>query len=680
MGDLGDLSSFLKEGNVSNLEWLDVDEAEYRSLDKLPKQNLDIAPDLQALWAHQDEPSTTYLVPNTGPVKPFPGAGEVHTMGDLSEAHGRLNGGKGDDVTRSIERDTRYAMMVSQDHMGVRRALMAKYPMAVLQANRAVIASVFAERGLVGGVYIEAKDFPNCHNSPRVSTAFVRKHACDAKYIKSKPECGGCIHAKKTGNSTNCAVFHKEVVLDVPYTDQLAADVEKLNAVRGRAVVQGSGLPPKERVKLAVLAQVPSNPQRNVYQGVGENQLPKIVTMPNESVQEQLVSASALMSKRDAKAALSLKSRPIVAFIRRELLKGRTATDLVATLKVSFPMQDLAQTRAEWEPHFKEAGLYGAIYSTQDSFNECREGADFLAKHNPTIRAMVAGAKCGSCIYNKVSRCMLYGKPLVKQADDIYTWPTVEAVLQEHRTAGRIEQWEKSASGLGAPDPRTALKMLHARVTGQGPKPEGVYSNRMDLFHAWAGNRNEYQANATTTRDIVKTAAKYQNEGLYGRDFIRALRAKYEVRDLAAARESLKPLVAEQGLQGIQYVDASVYDDYGHGCEEPARLFRAKNVKYAKLGSKCGSCVHNHNNHCAKLNKPLVVEPPYLDKRAEQQAMLNSGPSTHVDEASLMAPSGLSMIQEYELQNHGMTIDLNPVSAAAVQPVEIRLGRQKIRV
>lgn len=49
MADLGDISSFIKEGSVANLDWLDVDEKQYRELDTLPKQNLDISPDMQAL-------------------------------------------------------------------------------------------------------------------------------------------------------------------------------------------------------------------------------------------------------------------------------------------------------------------------------------------------------------------------------------------------------------------------------------------------------------------------------------------------------------------------------------------------------------------------------------------------------------------------------------------------------
>jgi hypothetical protein len=40
MTDLGDISDLLKEGSVSDLDWLDVNEKDYRALDTLPKQNL----------------------------------------------------------------------------------------------------------------------------------------------------------------------------------------------------------------------------------------------------------------------------------------------------------------------------------------------------------------------------------------------------------------------------------------------------------------------------------------------------------------------------------------------------------------------------------------------------------------------------------------------------------------
>lgn len=754
MPDLGDLSDFLKEGDLSNLDWLDVDEEKYHaggypSQGALPKQNLDVVPDLQALWDRQDKPTTTYLVPNSGQVKPFPGAGEVHTMGDLSEVHGRLRA-RAEDIAKT----TRYAMMQSSDTANLRRHLMARFDLETLRANRDIIAEVLKERGLLGTVYVSASDFPNCANSPKSATTFVRRYASDAKYIVAKPECTGCIHAKKVGGSTNCSVFHKQVVLDVPYTEQLAAEVEQLQQMRGKTLqaasvqlgkwytqsfsdkelyfyAQGeqknggtsgiqvtvdltkprampkavkSSVPKgfntlwkevdeasvpanvkshvksaslKARVKNAFLASDPA-PASHVYTGVGENQLPKQVSMAPEAIQEQLIAASSLTRKRDEQR-LELLAKPVIAFIRRELLKGRTASELAAALKVSFHMSELAETRSQWEPHFKEAGLFGHVYSTQDSFDECREGADFLAKHNPGIRAMVVGSKCESCIYNKISRCMLYGKPLVKEASEVLTWPIVEAVLLENKNAGRIPAWEKAAS-LGTMDPRQALKIIHGRINSDKGLPQQVsgQASRMDVFHQWAGGQQGHVASGQAKREIVKTARRYLNEGLYGRDLMAALKARFEVRDIAAAKDDLKPVVAEQGLQGIYYVDASAYDDYGHGCEEASRLYRAKQVPYVKLGSKCGSCVFNHNQHCSKLNKPLVVEPPYVNKVEQQKAVLASGSSTEISAPSLMAPSGLSMIAEYQLQNGGMDIELG--TEITVPPVELVIGKTKVKV
>jgi len=108
-------------------------------------------------------------------------------------------------------------------------------------------------------------------------------------------------------------------------------------------------------------------------------------------------------------------------------------------------------------------------------------------------------------------------------------------------------------------------------------------------------------------------------------------------------------------------------------------LFRAKQVPYVKMGNKCGSCVHNVNGNCSKLNKPVVAEPPYLDKKAQQRAILASGASTEVTANSLLAPTAVPMLVEYQLQNHGMAdVELNlPVKTASSGIV---LGRNKVKV
>lgn len=668
MGDLGDLSDFFKEGRLSNLDWLDIDEEKYRAGEypaqgALPRQNLDTTPDLEALWSHEDRPSTAYFVPNKELVRPYPGAGPVHTVGDLSEMHGRLRS-QGDDIARV----TRYAMMQSTKPEDIRRQLVARFDRVTLEANKTVIASVLTERGLLGKLYIAAADFPECRRVSKASTAFVRRHALDAKFVLAKPECSDCTHAKHVGNGTLCSVFYKQIVPEVPYTEQLAEEVERTQQVFGKNLASSHGLPAKDRIRLAFLAKKPSKPTP-VYAGVGENQLPKASTLSSAQVQEKLIAASSLVRKQG-----SLLAKPILKFIRQGLLEGRRSSDLATTLKASFSSEELDKTASEWSPLLQEAGLYGSIYSTQDSFDDCAEGADFLAKHASGVRAIVAGSKCQSCIYNKIGRCLLYGRPLVKAAEDLYTWPTVEAVLLEHKNAGRISPWEKTASA----DPRQALKDIHTLIHRKSglPQTSGL-GERMDVFHQWVGSAPVHVAGGQVKKNILRTARRHLNEGLYGQDLLHSMKSKFEVRDLTAARNELKTVLAEQGLQGIYYVDPSVYDDYGRGCEEASRLFRAKQVPYVKLGTKCGSCVHNLDQRCGKLAKKLVVEPPYLDKTAQQQAILSSGPASEVSLSSLMAPSGLSMITEFQLQN---PMEVEFKTAVSQPPVEVVIGRTRIKV
>ena len=143
MADLGNISDFLKTGSgVADLSWLDVDAEAYREQDILPKQNLQIQPDLEALWAHEDKPTTAYLEPNVG---------RPRTMGDLSEAHGPLST-KPEDITRTA----RMACMQSVDPQRIYQALVSKYDKGSIHAASSNLTPVLAERGLLGRYYIAA--------------------------------------------------------------------------------------------------------------------------------------------------------------------------------------------------------------------------------------------------------------------------------------------------------------------------------------------------------------------------------------------------------------------------------------------------------------------------------------------------------------------------------------------
>jgi len=723
---MDDLTNFLKQGSggPADLDWLDVDEVAYRALDTLPKQNLDIVPDLKGLWRHHDEPASNF-VPNTGAPR---------TLGDLSQLHVA--------ATADVTRTARLALVQTTDPTRIKHLLDSRFDLTTLRANRTALASVLAERGLLGSYYIDAVDFPTCAQGSKQASEFVRKYAKAAPFLKAKTACGDCVHRKATtAGSDHCSVFHKEIVLEVPYSEDLADAVEQNQGQTKQAALKskdkqvidafydkkpmegpvvktdgkklessgGSGVFAKwEGSKVKWVGQGATRTEgeirRYMTKSWPKNTLPDDVQFKSASTSdarsrikaaylsagnggvspaesftgriqvapkkatgdagENLIALSNLTKKRDAEQVQKLaakKALPIITTLRREMLKGRGRAELVQALKLAFDPRDLAATREHWEPLFKEAGLYGVVYSTQDSFDDCRTGADFLSKHGSKTRAIVAGAKCESCIFSKVGRCMMYGKKLVNSTETIITPETVVSVLDEQKLAGHLPhgaekmQWGKTA--------REALKRIHDVATGfqAAPAQQSVRANIQQAFYGSSNVRDASSNNAGVKRDLLKVAAQFLNEGLYGDDLLMALRGRFLDNDIKAAAEALKPVLAEQGLQGITFIDPAVYDDYGKGCKEAGRKHRSrKAVRYAKVAGSCTSCVHQSRpGFCSVLDKQLVVEPPYVNKQAEQAAVLNSGPSTTVSFESLVN-NGLTVMQEYELQHGDGSIDLSP--------------------
>jgi len=659
-GELGDISNLLKEGGVSNLDWLDVNEEEYRKLDRLPKQNLDIAPDLEAQWRHDDTPASR-LVPNTGAPK---------TMVDLGPR------GPVRKVPEDLLRTARLIMVRTYDAKAIRESLLSRYDADTIKQAADLLRPVLAERGLLGGLYVYSSDFPDCANvNSRTSTEFVRRHAPEAKYIIAKKACVECLHRQKLPSGTShCGIFHKQVLVNVPYTEELAEAVERTQAAKGLTASE-KATDPKRRIQLAILGQAQA---REAFTGRAQPQPKK--PLDKMASTETLAAAAQLAKEKEEDAAQKLaaaKARPIVSLLRREMLKGRGEAELVHALKLAFGKEDLQALRHQWEPVFKEAGLYGAVYSTQTSFDDCRVGADFLNKHGSKVRAIVAGEKCTSCIFAKVGRCLMYGRKLVATKEDILTQETVAAVIDEHKMAGRLptvagrQKWGST--------PTEQLKAIHRAATNIQP-PVFSVGLRGVIEKGFYGNTSRQAGTSDLTkREIVLAAQRYMNEGLYGSQLGTVLKSRFETRDLVATKDELAAVLAEQGLQGIKYVDPSVYDDYGHGCATASRLLRPRaSVKFAKVGSACGSCVHQSMpGVCSVLNKQLVVEPPYIDKAAEQKAVLESGASTEVRFDQLMH-NGLAMMHEYELQHQASSIELN--AADTTPDLDIEFGGQEIRL
>ena len=654
-----DLGNFLKDASVADLDWLDVDESKYREMDTLPKQNLDIRPDLEALWAREGESPTAYLVPNIVPV-PIVGIKDPKTMGDMSQVHGRLRA-----QAEEIRKVARFALMQSIDPNRLQNELTKRFDLDSLREHRIVLASVFQERGLLGRLYIAAIDFPNCTQGGKQAD-FIAKYAKTARYILAKDECGNCCCANKSPTgAAHCGVFHKEIKVEIPYSEALAEEVEKTQKSCGCSVQVSSNCTPQERIKQAFLSA--KEKHVGVYAGCGISRVKNRVSSAQE-IESQLHEASLAAQKKQA----DMEAGPIVNFLHREMVKGLSHEELGRSIKLAFDSRLLMRTLPYWSPIFKESGIYGVIYTKQASFEDCHVGADFLAKHNSGVRAIVAGEKCGTCIYNK-TRCLLYGKPLIKKASEVLTEDVVKSVILEHKTAGRLSAYE--ADMLREEPPVKALKAIHAAT--KKAFLSQVAPARMGFMQGFYGHLVPSTTSGLTRRDIVKQASRFMDEGLYGKDLLTSLKSRFEVRDIVAAKNELRPVLAEQGLQGIFYIDPLVYDDYGRGCEEASRLHKTRLIGYIKQGPKCSSCVHQTQiGVCSKINKRLVDEPPYVDKTAQQREVLASGNSTEVSYASLMN-NGTSMLTEYQMQNP-MNVEVKEVSVPSV--TTIQFGKSRVRL
>lgn len=631
-----------------NLDWLNVDPEEYRRLDTLPHQCFDTVPELVAQWSHEDYDPLTYFVPNHDPRGYIPrdGFGSLGFPGSTGVANRATGGFAGNSIPQGdLLRTARFALMQSDDTRRWQETLVSKFSRDEIAAHREVLASLLEERGLLGRLYIAAKDFPGCADTAEPEI-FVRRHASNAKFVISKKACGDCCHKQSLlSGGSRCGIFHKELVPDVGYSEALATRVEAEQGMLGPDAATLSD--PKSRIKAAFLATRGST--STVFSG--QDNLGALIPA------SRLLRKTADTSKQ-ARAVAAAQARPVVETLRRELLKGRSVDEITHGMRLAFDVRDLRATQSHWAPLIKEAGLYGTIYSTQDSFDDCREGADFLSKHGSKVRGIVAGPKCPSCIFSKVGRCLMYGRKLVAKVDDLYTPETVAAVLDEHQMAGSLPV-VATRRDWGA-RPREALQAIHKAASA--PLPMAVDAARLTIQRAFRGLQQEHETGTLTRREITKAASRFMNEGLYGTDLQTAMQSKFDPRDLLAASPELKPLVANsQGLQGIYFVDPTVYDDYGKGCKEAQRLHRSRqSVRYATVGAKCGSCIHQTRpGVCSVLDKRLAAEPPYQDKLAQQRAILASGNATAPLDYGSLINNGLTMMQEFELKGAG-NLKLNP--------------------
>jgi hypothetical protein len=154
--------------------------------------------------------------------------------------------------------------------------------------------------------------------------------------------------------------------------------------------------------------------------------------------------------------------------------------------------------------------------------------------------------------------------------------------------------------------------------------------------------------------EVKKYATARMNEGFYGKDLTDILAHTYSKTLLEKAATTLKPVLAEQGLMGIYYIDPSAYTS----CDEGAAALRGKGAKYLKQMKACAGCDCHVEGLCGKYHKKVVEEVPYINKAAQQREILrrtsteSSVPTDIISYQSIMDQMGLQdELQDISLNN-----------------------------
>lgn len=513
MSELGDLSGFLDEGSeyplltkeAGGLDWLSVSEAEYRELETLPQQNFEVMPELEKAWA---EGRSSTLVP----VKDYRPA-KVMTAPVVIRPE-------------EVAKTARFALMSGQN---VVEALLRTYDKTSLREARSAIASVVEEKGLLGPFYVLASDFEV--EPGRYDARLIRKYASDARYILGKIACGcGC------GGS--CNPFRKPEVQDLSevYTDKEATLVEAEQVATGKQVVASVGLSPRARIRNAYLAKI----------RVTEDLTPKPVVNPAQFLttpKQGKVHLPVIAQERARLASLQASFGPslegtafeVGELLKREILKGGSQTQVLTALKVAFSKRDLRATRESWEPLFKEAGILGTVYSFQEAFDACSEGADFLDRHNSPVSVIVAGPKCDGCPNNRLGECTEYNRSLVASVEDALTPQAVAAVARA-----------KLASVPAGLDARSQLRSLYLSREG---------SNRLSPQHyqEYVPTVTRKAAGSSFKEALLITASNYVGRGMRGPRLLAALEKQFPTSLIAESVEDLRGILAQQSANIKSY-------------------------------------------------------------------------------------------------------------------------------
>jgi hypothetical protein len=606
---LGDIDSVLHNQSVSDLSWLAVDEATYRALETLPKQNLDIIPELTRALAVDPADDIQKVIP----LKP-------HTIVNQNPSQNTYD--PVDYVNPIRNRVASYITsgLPSED---IKTKLLLEFPEDAIRAASSDIKAIVAERGLLGNVYINSNFINKCDQESNKERKNIVACSKRALYVIGKPQCNNCV---KNING-RCASLQKQIVNEVPYGPKLAAHyVDYLVNSRQATSLDDINSTWKERIQNSFLSKNFKNPE-----GI-------------KTIQTREAAKPYKASSSDINAFLSRKPESVThlsaAYTKhaKRMMAGKNDVDLL----LASGQEDLVRLASEY-------GLLGHYYLDMDALGGCNHTEKFIKDHNLNpFHVVRREAHCTICKNLPDGACAR----ICKSSKISSSLPTIDRsaflqVLNVKHEAGLI-----SSEKMRAASTRLASDLDYRSLTAQlytykGQKKSATYKE--------ASIKGHYISPASTQKrsvdpeEIRMFISHLMNTGLKGSGLTDAISNRYAASDLKGHAEMGRRFAAEEGLQGSYYLDPTAYRDYGHGCQEGAFLFKNKSPRHIMASSSCTGCtMQTAPGWCSKYCKDLIRSVPKSVRNASKRSL------PVIQTATVENP-----VEKYEL---GYEFDVSPVN------------------
>lgn len=576
--NLGDINSVLHNQSVADLSWLSVDEAAYRAAEALPKQNLDMIPELMHALTIDPKEDVQKVIP----LKP-------HVMVNKNPLDVASNPV---DAINPIRNRVARLVMEGLNDKEIKSRLRLEFSAEQIKVASAELEKVISETGLLGNVYIDSKIFPKCSQLNGSDRKLVASCGKRSLYVLSKPDCTRCV--KNT--SGRCASFNKTIVDEIPYTSKLAAHYAPslVEERRESALTDSSIKTWKRRLQIAFTTPVskanPDGTQTSHYQ-------PKVkpVKLTPELIRQATI-------KRETNIVLSSQYKTYAS----RMMNGHNDVELLSNAKDP-ELQKLAN----------EYGLLGYSYLDMDALGGCKNTISFIKarKISPDF-ILRRNSSCSICKNISDGGC-------AKLCDKIVSTPPSYNVSHFHSALARAcnneiicEQDKSKALRKVASD--ADFRSLTAQANLLSPKKLSVKYSSSNV-KAYYGSHDLKSNESIDPEEIRKFVSHLMNTGLSGTGLQRAILSRYSTLDLKGLSALGKRLASEEHIQGSYYLDPTAYSDYGRGCAEGSSIFKNRGPKNIMASSKCTGCtMQNAPGWCSKYCKSLIRSVPQSVRSASK--------------------------------------------------------------